>query len=75
MTLPHPSKPPVNPPGIPPRGSPIASTRLRECSAMDVTDEYTAQNLSARQRDVMKLIVRGLSNKEWPSVWSVTSAS
>jgi hypothetical protein len=24
---------------------------------MDVTDEYTAQNLSARQRDVMKLIV------------------
>jgi DNA-binding NarL/FixJ family response regulator len=31
---------------------------------MDVTDDYTAQNLSARQRDVMKLIVRGLSNKE-----------
>ena len=28
---------------------------------MDVTDDYTAQNLSARQRDVMK---RGLSNKE-----------
>jgi DNA-binding NarL/FixJ family response regulator len=31
---------------------------------MDVTGDYTAQNLSARQRDVMKLIVRGLSNKE-----------
>ena len=28
---------------------------------MDMTDDYTAQNLSARQRDVMK---RGLSNKE-----------
>jgi hypothetical protein len=25
---------------------------------MDVTDDYTAQNLSARQRDVMNLIVR-----------------
>jgi len=31
---------------------------------MDVTGDYTAQNLSARQHDVMKLIVRGLSNKE-----------
>jgi DNA-binding NarL/FixJ family response regulator len=31
---------------------------------MDVTGDYTAQNLSARQRDVMKLIVGGLSNKE-----------
>ena len=35
---------------------------------MDVTDDYTAQNLSARQRDVMKLIVRGLSNKEIGSI-------
>jgi DNA-binding NarL/FixJ family response regulator len=30
---------------------------------MDVIGD-TAQNLSPRQRDVMKLIVRGLSNKE-----------
>ena len=35
---------------------------------MDVTDDYTAQNLSARQRDVMNLIVLGLSNKEIASV-------
>jgi hypothetical protein len=26
---------------------------------MDVTGDYTAQNLSARQRDVMKLVMRG----------------
>ena len=31
---------------------------------MDVTGDYTAEDLSARQHDVMKLIVRGLSNKE-----------
>src|SRR5262245_10416155 len=36
-----------------------ASTRLREYSAMDVTD---------RQRDVMDLIVRGLSSKEIESI-------
>ncbi len=35
---------------------------------MDVTGGYTAQNLSARQRDVMKLIVRALSNKEIASI-------
>jgi hypothetical protein len=31
---------------------------------MDATDDDAAQNLSARQRDVMNLIVRGLSSKE-----------
>jgi hypothetical protein len=35
---------------------------------MDVIDDYTAQNLSACQRDVMNLIVRGLSNKEIGSI-------
>jgi FixJ family two-component response regulator len=35
---------------------------------MDVTNDYTAQNLSARQRDVMNLIVRDLSNREIASV-------
>jgi hypothetical protein len=29
---------------------------------MDVTGDYIAQNLSAGQRDLMKLIVRALSN-------------
>ena len=35
---------------------------------MDVTNDYTAQNLNTRQRDVMKLIVRGLSNREIASM-------
>jgi FixJ family two-component response regulator len=35
---------------------------------MDVTGDYTAQNLSAHQRDVMKLVVRALSNKESASI-------
>ena len=35
---------------------------------MDMIDDYTAQDLSARQREVMKLIVQGLSNKEIASI-------
>jgi len=35
---------------------------------MDVIDDYTAQGLSARQREVMQLIVQGLSNKEIASI-------
>jgi DNA-binding NarL/FixJ family response regulator len=31
---------------------------------MNASGGYIAQNLSARQRDVFELIVRGLSNKE-----------
>ena len=31
---------------------------------MNASGGYTAQNLSRRQHDVLKLIVRGLSNKE-----------
>jgi ATP/maltotriose-dependent transcriptional regulator MalT len=35
---------------------------------VDLIDDYTAQDLSARQREVMKLIVQGLSNKEIASI-------
>jgi hypothetical protein len=35
---------------------------------MDATDDHTAKKLSARQRDVMKLIVRALSNKKIVSI-------
>ena len=35
---------------------------------MDVTGDHTAQNLRAGQRDVMKLIVRFLSNKDIASI-------
>ena len=53
----------------------VASTRLRGYSAMDVTDDYTAQNLSAHQRDVMKLIVRALSNKEIASILNLAEGT
>jgi DNA-binding CsgD family transcriptional regulator len=42
---------------------------------MDVTGNYTAQNLSARQRDVMKLIVRARSNKEIASILNLAESS
>ena len=42
---------------------------------MDMTDDYTAQNLSARQRDVMKLIVQGLSNKEIASILNLAEGT
>jgi DNA-binding NarL/FixJ family response regulator len=42
---------------------------------MDVTGDYTAQNLSARQRDVMKLIVGGLSNKEIASALNLAEGT
>ena len=35
---------------------------------MDASGGYTPQNLSPRQHDVLKLIVRGLSNKEIASI-------
>jgi orotate phosphoribosyltransferase-like protein len=42
---------------------------------MDVTGDYTAQNLSACQRDVMKLIVRALSNKEIASILNLAEGT
>jgi hypothetical protein len=42
---------------------------------MDVTGDYTAQNLSACQRDVMKLIVRALSNKETASILNLAEGT
>src|SRR5262245_17128920 len=42
---------------------------------MDVTGDHTAQNLSAGQRDVMKLIVRGLSNKETASILNLAEGT
>jgi len=42
---------------------------------MDVTGDHTAQNLSAGQRDVMKLIVRGLSNKEIASILNLAEGT
>src|SRR5262245_22755707 len=49
--------------------------RLREYSAMDVTGDHKAQNLSTGQRDVMKLIVRGLSNKEIASILNLAEGT
>ena len=42
---------------------------------MDVTGDYTAQNLSACQRDVTKLIVRALSNKEIASILNLAEGT
>jgi hypothetical protein len=42
---------------------------------MDVTGDYTAQNLSACQRDVMKLIVRALVNKEIASILNLAEGT
>ena len=42
---------------------------------MDVTGDYTAQNLSAPQRDVMKLIVRALPNKEIASILNLAEGT
>jgi Bacterial regulatory proteins, luxR family len=42
---------------------------------MDATSNYTAQNLSAGQRDVMKLIVRALSNKEIASILNLAEGT
>ena len=42
---------------------------------MDVTGDYTAQNLSACQRDAMKLIVRALSNKEIASILNLAEGT
>ena len=42
---------------------------------MDVTGDHTAQNLSAGQRDVMTLIVRGLSNKEIASILNLAEGT
>ena len=42
---------------------------------MDMTDDYTAPNLSARQRDVMKLIVRALSNEEIASILNLAEGT
>jgi regulatory LuxR family protein len=42
---------------------------------MDVTGDDTAKNLSAPQRDVMKLIVRARSNKEIASILNLAESS
>jgi DNA-binding NarL/FixJ family response regulator len=42
---------------------------------MDATVDHTAQNLSARQREVMQLIVRGLSNKEIASTLNLAEGT
>ena len=42
---------------------------------MDVTGDYTAQNLSAHQRGVMKLVVRALSNKEIASILNLAEGT
>ena len=42
---------------------------------MDVTGDYTVQNLSARQRDVMKLIEQARSSKEIASILNLAEGT
>jgi hypothetical protein len=46
-----------------------------DATVIDVTGDYTAQNLSVGQRDVMKLIARALSNKEIASIFNLAEGT
>jgi hypothetical protein len=59
-----------------PRGD--SNRRVGTCydaTVIDVIDDYTAQNLSACQRDLMKLMVRALSNKEIASILNLAEGT